>query len=422
MYKALVIAYNYPPMGLSASQRTLKFVKHMKDCNWEPVVITGSGAPGYSYDESLEKEAEACCLRVLRVKEGDRESARQDMPREWIRKFRQKISQSFFIPDNKKAWAKAACQKAREILQAEKFDIIFVSIPPYSVFSEAGQLAEELDIPLFVDYRDLWRDMSSQFYLTPYHRYKHKLLEYRALKAADRVIAANRKIKEFLLTNYPFLTFEDIPIIPHGFDPEDFRNLVPLQKPKDKMVITYSGLFYDFITPKYFLKAFKELSLERPDVVAGIELDFIGHFRKENRRLVSRLKLQEFVKEHGFLSHSESLRRLLYADVLWLMVGYARNSDKIAPGKLYEYFGTRKPVIACVPEGAARTAALEYGASFIAEPDNIGQIKAAILEAYFLYKKKQLPKPNEDFVQRQDTNFQTEELTKKFQFFLRTDI
>ena len=37
----------------------------------------------------------------------------------------------------------------------------------------------------------------------------------------------------------------------------------------------------------------------------------------------------------------------------------------VSPGKLFEYFGTRKPIIASLPEGVAKNAAIEYGAAFI---------------------------------------------------------
>ena len=66
-------------------------------------------------------------------------------------------------------------------------------------------------------------------------------------------------------------------------------------------------------------------------------------------------------------------------------------------GKVYEYFGSRKPIIACVPEGAAKMAAVEYKASFITEPDNVEQIKNTILETYNLFKAGKLPIPDEKF-------------------------
>ena len=67
MLKVLVISYYFPPMGLSGVQRTLKFVKYMKDYNWEPTVITTDDVGYFAHDLSLQKELEETSVRVVRV-------------------------------------------------------------------------------------------------------------------------------------------------------------------------------------------------------------------------------------------------------------------------------------------------------------------------------------------------------------------
>ena len=104
------------------------------------------------------------------------------------------------------------------------------------------------------------------------------------------------------------------------------------------------------------------------------------------------------------------------------MIGRSKNSDKITVGKLFEYIGSRKPIFAMVPEGASKTAAIEYEASFISEPDNIDQIKNKIIEIHQYYKQNRLPKPNEEFVLKHNRRLLTKQLTKQFQFFLKTEV
>lgn len=414
-------------MGLSGVQRTLKFVKYMKGNNWEPVVLTVSSTGYYAHDSSLMDEAEKANIRIVRVNGKEINSKLSNfgtvkMPPEYIRKTLSLISKTFFIPDNKIGWAKNAIKEARNILSKEKFNLIFVSAPPFSAVNMAVKLKKEFDIPLIIDYRDLWYGNQFGFYPTPLHTYLHKKMEYKALKASDRVIATNRKMKEKIIDNYQFLTFEDIYIIPHGYDPEDFENLKIESRTNSKMRLTYSGIFYEFITPKYFFKAFKELSLERPDVAANIELHFIGYLRKENKGLIRKLNLQDSVKEFGYLPHKEAISKLLSSDVLWMMVGNGRNADTISSGKLYEYFGTRKPILASLPEGALKAAAAEYKASFITKPDDIEDIKNTILKIYDLFLKKELPLPDEEFLQKMRRDFLTEQLIKQFQFVVKEDI
>jgi glycosyltransferase involved in cell wall biosynthesis len=424
MFKVLVIAYYFPPMGLSGVQRTLKFVKYLKNFNWQPTVITTGEVGYFAHDNSLTKELDDLNIQVIRIggKEPNAMLAKFGtikLPTEFIRKILNRISQTIFIPDNKISWSKKAYKKVEEILSNEHFDAIFVTCPPFSAFSYVSQIRKKSDIPIFVDYRDLWYESYFSFYPTPVHKHLHKKEEYNALKAVDRVLVTNRRIKEKLLKDFPFLSFDDIVILSHGFDPEDFERIPAHPKPKNKLVIMYSGIFMAYNTPKYFLKAFKELSVERPDIAAEIELQFVGYLGKENRKLVRKLNLQEFVKDFGYVNHDDSIAKIKSADVLWFMVDRLKNIDAILPGKVYEYVGAQKPVIACVPDGAAKMAVEEYGAGFICEPDNISNIKQTLLTVFQLYKKNQLPKPEETILEKYRRDYLTEMLSKQFQQKLR---
>ncbi len=427
MFKVLVISYYFPPMGLSGVQRTLKFVKYMKSNNWEPTVLTAASTGYYAHDSSLLNEAKNSNVRIIRVNGNDFNSRFSKLgtvkiPAEIIRKTLSRLSNTFFIPDNKNGWAKKAFIAASKLLSEEKYDMIFVSAPPFSSINMAVNLKKKFQIPLVIDYRDLWYGNQFGFYPTPLHSYLHKKMEYKALKLADKVIATNRKMKEKIINRYQFLTFEDIYIIPHGYDPADFEDLKVEKKPNDKMRLTYSGIFYEFITPKYLINAFKKLSIERPDVTANIELHFIGFLRNENKKIIKKLGLQDSVKEYGYLDHKTALAKLMSSDVLWMMVGYGRNADTISSGKLYEYFGTRKPVLTCLPEGSLKAAAAEYKASFITKPDDVEEIKNTLLKIYELYIKNELPVPDEEFILKHRRDFLTEQLTKQFQFVVKEEV
>jgi glycosyltransferase involved in cell wall biosynthesis len=411
-------------MGLSGVQRILKFVKYMKNYNWEPTVITTGNTGYFAHDPYLYEEVEKLNLRIIRTGSLDPYSLLSKyktlkMPPEFLRRFLSRISKTFFIPDNKKSWSNKAYGIAKDLLEKEKFDIIFVSIPPFSTFTIAAKLSEMFDVSLFVDYRDLWTNNQFSFIPSPLHKYFHKKMEYRALKIADKIITINRKIKEKILNTFKFLTFDDIIILPQGFDVEDFESVTPEPKLNNKLRLTYTGIFYEFITPKYFLKAFKELTIERPDVAENIELHFVGHLRKDNLKLIKKLGLISYIKNHGYLDHKSAIVKILSSDVLWMMIGKGKNTDTISTGKLFEYFGSRKPVIACVPDGAAKSAAQEYGAAFITEPENIKQIKETFIQVHKLYREGNLPKPKEEFIEKHRRDYLTEQLTKQFQFYLR---
>lgn len=424
MFKVLILAYYFPPMGLTGVQRTLRFAKYMDENNWSPTVITTGSKGLNAIDLSLMIEAEDSNIRIIRtdplIDDLSSLSEQTISLSHSLKKGKvKKIYHSFFLPDEKKFWANKAYKLAKELLDKENFDVIFVPAPPFSVFEVGAKLKKEYDIPLFVDYRTLWYGNQYNFYPTFYHRIMQKKKEYNSLRESEKIIVVNRRIKEKLITTFKFLRFEDVVIIPHGFDRDDYSESTKYPKTGNKLTITYTGLFFDKITPKYFLTAFKELSVERPDITQNIELNFVGALSKSHKALVRKLKLQEYVKEYGYLTHKEAVRRIVSSDALWLMISKVKNADTVTVGKMFEYFGSGKPVIACVPEGAAKTAAQEYGAAYITGPDNISQIKQAIIELHNDYVSNNFPEANAEFLKKHDRKYLTELLTKEFQFFIK---
>ncbi|MBI2419292.1 MAG: hypothetical protein HYV28_15600 [Ignavibacteriales bacterium] len=148
MFKVLVIAYSFPPKGLSGVQRILKFVKYLPKSNWMPTVLTSDLNAYYAYDETLMKELDNEAIKIVRVGSTDVSSlipkkGTVKMPPEWLRKILSFISSCIFIPDNKKSWARNALEKGRELLKSGDFDLIFVTGPPFSAFITAAKLSEE---------------------------------------------------------------------------------------------------------------------------------------------------------------------------------------------------------------------------------------------------------------------------------------
>jgi len=429
MRKVLVVAYYFPPMGLSGVQRTLKFVKYLPLYNWQPTVLTVIPGSYFARDESLLKEIEPIQIRVVRTgsldptrffRRGNSSEARVlKMPREWIRKILNVGSQFFFIPDNKIGWKRKACRAAVELLQKERFDLIFATAPPYTDFLIGHYLKKSFRIPLVLDYRDAWIDNPYHFYLTPIHRWIHHSLENRVLRASDKVITINRRIKEVLLKRYPFLQYQDVEIIPQGYDPADFDHagIVPLP-PGQKMRLTYSGTFIDRRTPKYFLEALARIFNEQPGLRNKIEACFVGHFREENLKLVRRLGLQDAVRVTGYVDHNECVRYLLASDVLWLIIGKGNGEDMMSTGKLFEYLGARKPILGCVPDGVAKTTIEDSGAGIVVEPDDVNGIAAAIKTLYRKYEAGTLVGPAADYVEKFNRKRLTADLARTFELLV----
>ncbi|MES2765023.1 MAG: glycosyltransferase [Bacteroidota bacterium] len=412
--KVLVVSYYFPPMGLSGVQRTLKFVKYLTEYNWHPLVLTTTPGAFYAFDPTLEEEIVDRPVDVFRTPASDftrflkgKKGSILKFPSKLKQKLGRTVLQTIYQPDSRITWKKAAVELGTEILEKNPVNIIFATAPPFTDFLVAQELAEKFNIPFIADYRDIWVDNPFHFYATPFHKEYSLRLETGVLKRAAKAIVTTRYAKELLLKRYGFLGHEDVFIIPHGYDEEDFAPFKNVKPNPAKFTITHSGVFQDDRTPKYFLKALAQFMAKYPQ--APVEARFVGIMRKPHSKLVKKFKLDNVVKCVGYVSHGEAVQHLMESDVLWMMV----NDTVRSPGKMYEYFGARKPMLISSPEGIIRQTALESGAALVTDPDDTEAILRSLETLYELWKTKTLPVPDERFVKQYDRKYLTGTLARE---------
>lgn len=410
MRKCLVIAYYFPPMGLSGVQRILKFVKYLREYNWEPVVLTTSSKDYYAYDDSLNAELESLNIEVYRTNDNKTTKAKNSfLPNYNKQKFGRFFLNFFNIPDSKIKWRKFAISKAERIFKEHDIDVIFATAPPFTDFIVAKELSEKYNVPYILDYRDSWLDNRFHYFPTPYHRNRAVELELDFMRTSSRVVVISRSAKESLIKRYKFLSYDDVVIIPHGYDPDDFSESKNITPDSNYFTITHSGVFQDDRTPKYFFKAIKNLLKDKPELKKHLKVRLVGMMRKNHLKMITKFKLEDIVTSIGFVNHKESVNYLLNSDVLWLML----NDDIRTPGKLWEYFGAKKPILATIPDGPMKKLCQEYKASIITNPKNIKEIEKAILEFYNQWKNKSFEKIDSDFVEQFNRKDLTEILAKQ---------
>lgn len=389
----LIIAYYFPPMGLSGVQRTLKFAKYLPEYGWKPVVLTCSPRNYYAYDEDLLQDLNPEESMVYRTPTKQTKQKTQKFYSSAVQKAGRFLLQTIYQPDSKVRWKNQALELGRKILKENKIDVIFATAPPWTDFLIAKQLSKEFDIPYIVDYRDVWTDNEFQYFPTPFHKVYAVNLERDILTCASRIIVTSRHTKELLIKRYDFIGHNDISIIPHGFDAEDFEGLENVKPDPVKFTITHSGLFQDNRTPKYFLQAVQLFLKNNPSAGDRFEAKFIGLMRKNHLKLIKDLGLEGNVRLMGYLTHRKAVEELLKSDVLWLM-----QKDTVrTPGKLYEYIGAEKPLLVSLPDGVMKHTALGTKACIATYPDDITGITAAIERLFILWQQKILPAADKDY-------------------------
>ena len=192
-------------------------------------------------------------------------------------------------------------------------------------------------------------------------------------------------MKHKLVEKYPF-TKGKIDTITNGFDPEDFKNLTA-KKDKEKFVIAYTGSLYGLRTGEKFFTALKKLIKENPELQTKMQVLFAGLSSKQAVFLIEKFGLKNVIKLLGYRSHQESLTLMAKADVLLLIMSSDEVRDaKIGtltiPGKLFEYLGAKRPILAIAPPGPAADIISSTKTGVIVPPRDTGVIAQAIFKLF----------------------------------------
>ncbi|GMQ81532.1 MAG: glycosyltransferase family 4 protein [Rhodothermia bacterium] len=405
--RVLLVAYYFPPFGLSGVQRVSKFVKYLPEFGWDVSVLTIKPGSYFAYDTSLLQDVERPGVVIHRTVSLDptRMFPKREvgMPGETGRRLFTRISQILFQPDNKIGWYPFALRKGKRILADSVHDAILSSAPPYTDHVVAAALSKSSGLPLVLDYRDDWIDNPRHLYPSAWHKNRARAQEKRVLSIAKSVVTINSVIQKSIRSRAASsLTEPAHYVIPHGYDPDDFSadrlTEGPLVSEPSRMNLFYGGVFYDAQQPDTFLRGLRLFLDQVPAARDRVVASFVGFLPDSATELISSLGLTDVVDYRGYMSHEESVQELQKADILWMTVGKRPGSEGVSTGKLYEYIGSRKPILGLVPEGEARETLIEYGASSVVAPDDVENVAAAIGELFSKWESETLPSPLDAFV------------------------
>lgn len=415
--RLLVIAYYFPPMGTSGVLRVTKFVKYLPDYGWEPIVLTATPSAFFAFDPTLLAEVEARGIRVYRTPDDGtpqwiRRRAAADgtvpLPNQRLHTLWSRWSQFRWIPDRMIRWKQQALELGWRLVREYKPAILFATAPPFTDLLVAASLAELSGLPYVVDYQDPWVGDPERWYPTPWHRRRHYHLERSVLTHMAAATVVTRGLKENLLRHYPdLLTHNDVHILWHGYDSEDYAAVGAVQPPSDRLVISFVGVLKHG-NPQTVLQAVVRFLRDRPMARQHLEIRWVGIVRPEHHRMVEELGLKPNVRSVGYVPHREAIRQMLQAHVLWV-----ENRPMGSPLKLFEYFGARRTLLACAPAHSPIHPLLEAsGAAYWAEPGDVESMTRHLAELYERWKAGELPVPSEEFVRPFEQRVLTGELAR----------
>lgn len=275
-----------------------------------------------------------------------------------------------------------------KIVKKEKIDVIYSACYPFSFHISALLLKLLSKLPWLAVFEDPW--VGNPAYFKKEANILHKLFERKVVEHADKIlIYGNYADPEYFFKTYSYLPKKKFEIFKYvlGYDPEEFNRIKP--KEFNRFSVTYAGSFYNGqCDPTNFLLALKFLLdkkyLSRSDII----VNFIGDWNNKYEKLVDRLKLSHIVKGYGSVSHDECISYLKGSDCLlliWRNFGphLKKNWTGIIHGKIGEYIGAKKPILALVPQNHKMSRLIKSEKlGLIANPNDPIQIADALLKIY----------------------------------------
>ena len=442
MKKVILIAFYFNQVNEIASKRLRALAKYLPQFGWEPIVIV----PDLGF---IPKENNDLSCRIIYTEY-------EDMFSHFSNKFKKSKStdsngsnvfndskdtiefnddklkdstsysnpiiskaismagEVFAYPDGMKYWYESAFKEASKLIEEEEIDAIISSSWPITCHTIAKDLNEKYNIPWIADLRDLWN-------LNPYvshtfiRNYFEKRLELKTFENADALSTTTDLAAKTLSTLHP-----DNRIVPilSGYDKDDFKFLDELVSKNDdfssdfseKLKFIYAGSLYSGKRdPSYLFEAIRQLEDENKLDSSKISIEFYGD-STGLEEIAKRYDLLNILHIGGKIAHEEVLKKQLNSDIL-LLISWDNEKEKMfIPGKIYEYFALKKPVLSIgYKEGSLKDLIEETKVGY--HVSSLESTKEALLDIYDEFIEKGTVELNADI---NIEDYSMENMAKKF--------
>ncbi len=386
-------------------QRVTKFIRYLQDFGWTPIILAPENPEYQARDESLAKELPPDLIirrspifepydlyrKFTGTKEGlslDINVFQQGSKLSFKQRIANFIRATFFIPDARIGWYRSAVKEAMKIVKEYPIQMIYSSSPPYTVSVIARKVSKSSGIPYVAGFRDPW----SGFEVSAPKRWMipakiDKYLERSVFHDAKKIDVAWKGIEYDAIEKYPDLPQDKFIHIPNGFDSADYPEHDIRKRAErvrgEKFVMTYSGSLYGPRNPKNFFRAI-ELLLDKGEIdPQKIHLRFVGRFGAELHEMFEVPKIRSLVEKIDYVPHSRAVELITDSDALLLIVDDIPSVEHIVPGKVYEYLGAMRPLLAIAPPNGAIGDLLKetHGGEAVGQKDIEGQ--ARVIKGFY---------------------------------------
>jgi glycosyltransferase involved in cell wall biosynthesis len=408
--KVLIISHDFPPVITMGAVRIGKFAKYLPEFGWEPIVLTTNKNEALScypskesFDAVTVRTPSLSVLPSVIESVADGHKIADEVNRcvwkitclKLIRRLIHIVSNIPLmraIPFNGIGWLTYGIRYGKQTIQSNQIDILFSSSNPPVCHIIASRLCRRTKIPWVAEFRDLW-SLNHNNKLRGVSLLFQQRLEKQIMRNSCCIIT----VSEPLAKDLEELHSKEVATITNGFDEEDYSEEVLLTT---KFTISYTGKVYsDGQNPTPLFKAISELKREDGISIDKVEVRFFGvNVREVISPMVKEYGLDDIVKVYGLIPYRESLIRQRESTVLLLLTWNNLEDKGIYTGKVFEYLGAGRPVLAIGLTGSVVDELLNKTGSGMVV-NEVEEIKAILInwmrefKTYGEIKYRYSPKP-----------------------------
>lgn len=341
--KVLIIAYYW-------GTRVPGLAKYLPEFGWQPIVLTAplpeKPDTQFRIIETSYRDALGFWKRLLRLNPD--ENIRSQVGDKFGLTLQKSLmdfiltraGEIFNYPDSDRGWKPFAVTAGSEFLQREDIHAILSSSSPVTSHLIAKELKAEYKIPWVADFRDLWSQNHNYSY-SPIRKLFDTRLELKTLRTADALVTVSQLWADKLSALHKGKTTY---AITNGFDPAEVNN--PPAALTTKFTITYTGAIYaKKQDPAKLFAALRDLISDETIDPRDVEVRFYGYRHDWVNKEITQYGLLNIVKQHGLVPRQSALEKQRESQLLLLLDWDDPQEKGVYPLKIFEYLGTRRPIL-----------------------------------------------------------------------------
>jgi len=329
----MLFSYWFPPANAVGSSRPLAMARHFAARGWRVTVIAGAAQ---AVPASFAADLAGFDVHYV----PDTWLTRRSSFRAERGVFAQRLTTALRLlawPDHVRPVARAMRRRALALLrEIPQPDVVLSTALPFSVHGAAREVARGAGALFVADNRDIWADNPYKW-TAPFYKSLERGYERSSLAAADLVVAVSEGMSAYYRAVYPDLA-ERVLTVMNGVDAQG-QEAASYRRDPARLRLAYTGILYGDrrdVTP--LLRAAQGLGVP-------VSIDFYGSEPEIVNRLAAEFPALA-IANRGKVPRAEALAAQAAADALILVVGTDPWEDTLLPGKLFEYVGAGRPIVA----------------------------------------------------------------------------